>query len=329
MRPIVAFILFLTFTGHSQLLIPFEKDSLWGYCKRESKVTVINPQYANAWPFKNGKAIVQKNKQYFIIASNNKILSSLPYPNIVFKYGLAPVKIDGKYGFIDYSGQLVIPALYNRVSAFNDLGICEVRTNNQIVEINRKGEIVKILNASDDEELKPTMGIPYFDKPTFVTKAFNGIAKYSYRGYVGYADTSNKIITRPKYEIVSELFIDSLCNVTYFTKSDKWNYYRDYLNREFASANKDSTQNNKPESENTFEISTVYSHEGYIDMKGVEYFESSFNPDKFVYEEFRADGTLFRKCSFVYDLLEGTYTEYDDKNVIKLQYEFKKGVRIK
>ena len=35
--------------------------------------------------------------------------------SILFSYGLAKVKIDGKYGFIDYEGDMYIEAIYDDV----------------------------------------------------------------------------------------------------------------------------------------------------------------------------------------------------------------------
>ena len=59
--------------------------------------------------------------------------------------GLAMVRLDKKYGFIDKTGKEVIPIKYDNAWGFSE-GLANVRLNNKWFYINQKGECVKDCN---------------------------------------------------------------------------------------------------------------------------------------------------------------------------------------
>ena len=58
-----------------------------------------------------------------------------------FRDGLAPVKLNGKYGFIDKTGSEVIPLIYEGASTFSE-GLAVVKTNGKYGFIDKKGKLV-------------------------------------------------------------------------------------------------------------------------------------------------------------------------------------------
>ena len=58
-----------------------------------------------------------------------------------FKEGLARVERNGKYGFIDEKGSLIIPCIYDDVSSFNE-GLASVKRNGKYGFIDKKGNII-------------------------------------------------------------------------------------------------------------------------------------------------------------------------------------------
>lgn len=58
-----------------------------------------------------------------------------------FSYGLARVKINNKWGFIDTKGEIVIPIKYDDVNCFNG-GYASVYIDDEWIEINKYGEVL-------------------------------------------------------------------------------------------------------------------------------------------------------------------------------------------
>jgi hypothetical protein len=71
-----------------------------------------------------------------------------------FSEGLARVKVNGKWGFIDQNGEMIIDAIYSEAYNFNE-GIATVVLNGKFGFINSKGEIAietKYVDAGDFNE---------------------------------------------------------------------------------------------------------------------------------------------------------------------------------
>ena len=60
---------------------------------------------------------------------------------MIFSEGLAGVRIEGLYGFIDEAGTVVIPPRFDLVGAFH-LGLAEVLVGDQTGVIDRSGKMV-------------------------------------------------------------------------------------------------------------------------------------------------------------------------------------------
>ena len=59
-----------------------------------------------------------------------------------FHDGLAIVKLNGKYGFIDKTGKEIIPLIYDSAGDFSE-GVANVKSNGKWITIDQTGEEIK------------------------------------------------------------------------------------------------------------------------------------------------------------------------------------------
>jgi hypothetical protein len=162
-------------------IIPVKVHTQWGYVNRDAKL-VIDTLFTDATLFSEGVACVSKDNKYGYIRDNGKFLIDPTFKNAsifsedmacvvlenqypsyinksgeiklniqnaemagIFKEGLAPVFIKGKWGFIDKNGQVVIKPQFEGVSYFKD-GLSIIIQNFQNKKMNgfmnKQGEIV-------------------------------------------------------------------------------------------------------------------------------------------------------------------------------------------
>ncbi|MBE6936669.1 MAG: hypothetical protein E7458_09315 [Ruminococcaceae bacterium] len=94
-------------------LAPVSLSGLWGYVNT-SGVVVIDLVYTSATQFSEGRAFVGTAAGIVCIDPENQTLFALdctrafPYVN-----GLAKFEKDGKYGFVDLDGTVVVPAMWD------------------------------------------------------------------------------------------------------------------------------------------------------------------------------------------------------------------------
>ena len=182
---IVVGILFLGINrfNESNELYTFRSNSneYVGYMNKKGEI-VIEPKFNGANPFYKGSALVNnKDNQLCIINKKGEITKTLKgyeltadiigfsYGDYDYDYeyydyfdfdtigrfedGLHPVKLDGKYGYINKKGELVIKNKFDKVSNFND-GLATVCVNDKYGVINTKGEFV--IKPQYDFALEPS-----------------------------------------------------------------------------------------------------------------------------------------------------------------------------
>lgn len=90
------------------------KDGKWGVADNTGKV-IVEPQYY-AVDFCSDGLIKVDYDGYGYIDKTGKVVIPLIYDYALnFKEGLAGVEKDGKMGFIDKTGKTVIPFLYDKI----------------------------------------------------------------------------------------------------------------------------------------------------------------------------------------------------------------------
>ncbi len=112
-----------------------------------------------------------------------------------FSEELAPVRIDGKYGYIDEMGRLVIDPQFRRAGPFAD-GRAAVKLDQGVAYINRHGEILFQIGAE------------------FIGPPSEGLAWFKQEGRYGYVDDQTGMIVIQSRFLNVGSFSDGLAAVT-------------------------------------------------------------------------------------------------------------------
>lgn len=125
------------------------KNGKWGFIDHTGKM-IIQPQYKSAWTFHEGLARVKPFDQpeQFITATGKRIASTEWTASGDFSGGLAKVSVGSSYGYIDTSGRLAIPAIYNRAWDFK-AGLAIIGFDGHLGVINKHGK--EVIPASYDK----------------------------------------------------------------------------------------------------------------------------------------------------------------------------------
>ena len=113
---------------------------------------MILPQYEDAQDFSEGLAAVQQDGKWGFIDKTGQMIIAPTYEEAQsFHEGMAAVKLNGLWGFLNTSGELVIPAQYDTVQNFSE-GVAPVEQNDTWGCIDQKGELIL---ACKYEEVRP------------------------------------------------------------------------------------------------------------------------------------------------------------------------------
>ena len=161
-----------------------EKKEVGKKKKYKTGDVVIPFKYDEAYNFSEGLAVVKLNGKYGFIDKSGKEVVPPKYENGgSFSEGLAVVELNGKWGFIDKSGKEVVPPKYEDVRYFSE-GLA-------IVELNGKWGFV-------DKSGKEVVPLKYDGVWNFR----EGLATVKLNGKGGYINKSGKEVVPPKYDNV-------------------------------------------------------------------------------------------------------------------------------
>jgi hypothetical protein len=146
-------------------LIPYVKyfkdgSKKWGFCDEHTNL-VIDFQYDEInWPFHEGMMSVKKAKKLgFIDKTGQEVIPCTHYESVYwysfFKEGLACLKKDKKIGFIDKLGRVIIPFIYDDSGPFSE-GLAPVKKDNQWMYIDKTDNAIILLSSFQ----KTLTGIP-------------------------------------------------------------------------------------------------------------------------------------------------------------------------
>jgi hypothetical protein len=128
-------------------LFPIVRAHKYGYMNRMGKV-VVEPQYDRAETFAEGLAWVEKDGKGGYIDPNGREVTPLQYhtySNNQFSEGMAAVNVgdyaNGKWGFINRSGALVIQPEFELTGSFSE-GLAFVVRDRKRGFVDRKGDLV-------------------------------------------------------------------------------------------------------------------------------------------------------------------------------------------
>lgn len=153
------------------------------------------PDYSDLLPF---KVILSDGEKYGYLSVSTGSWAITPRFETANSFsketGLAAVKINGKYGFINGEGKVVIPPQFDKVGIWSE-GLCRVEIDGKNGFINNTGGIV----------ISPQ---PY--NSTFFSE---GLALTRIDGKTGFIDKSGKFVIAAKYGCFTGYFQDGLAAV--------------------------------------------------------------------------------------------------------------------
>jgi hypothetical protein len=177
-------------------LFPVKSGDKWGYVDREGKI-IINPQFAEASAFRDGKALVKSTGE------------------------------KAAYGYIDTSGKMIISPTYKLATVFNEDIAWVVSENAAPAAINEKGEIKFSLEKAQSVKLfhdglaafsvadstgVESWGFVNTEGTVIIPNQFDAVGDYNEKkcavqnkdGKFGYIDESGKIIINPQFNAASK-----------------------------------------------------------------------------------------------------------------------------
>ena len=166
-----------------------------GYMDPTGK-TVIDLEgrgFRNLGPFTNGLAwVLGEGGKYGYIDKTGALVIPCIYEDVgYFNDGFAYVQMDGKWGYIDKTGALVIPCIYENIGVFSGDGLAYVQVDGKWGYIDKTGKTV----------------IPFEYDSAY--GAGDGLAAVVKDGKCGFVDYSNNIVVPLEYDDVSS-FVDGV-----------------------------------------------------------------------------------------------------------------------
>jgi hypothetical protein len=199
-------------------LVPYRKGNKWGYCS-PYKVIIIDCIYNSATPFNNGSAEVTiDNKMFNIDFNGNTRRIENYFAQNWLSEGLLMDEKNGKLGFTDINGSLIIPHKYDidfgEWYKFSE-GLAGVKIGNKWGYIDKTDKIILPFIYEDWKDLIEVS--PCFDE---------GIVHVKKDGKWGFVDRLGKIVIPFVYDCINDsytgkVFSNGLGNMA---KNDKWGY---------------------------------------------------------------------------------------------------------
>jgi hypothetical protein len=219
--------------------IPFNDGDRWGYLT-VSGIT-IPPQFKSAGPFSGGLAIVCTVEGCAVINTRGQFVSALHDSQaslVASRYtdGIGPVAKDGKWGYADVSGNVVLPLRFNYAGDFEN-GMARVSQGGKYFFINRKGERITpefdgafdfsgdLAAVEVDHKIgyirrDGTFALPPIHQGASGIDFSEGLVAVRIAAKVGFMDTTGSIIVKPSYDDAYP-FSEGLATVT---SGGKWGY---------------------------------------------------------------------------------------------------------
>lgn len=129
-------------------------DGKRGYYDLEARSRMTGPEFDHAWFYSDGLAgVVKDGKVGFMDASGNLVISYqydyIPGYDYMFKDGLARIYSDyDKVGLIDKTGKIIVPIEYDNISDPHD-GLVVVRDGDRQGVLDMSGNLISPMYASD------------------------------------------------------------------------------------------------------------------------------------------------------------------------------------
>ena len=170
-----------------------------------NKQLIVDYQYCNIMGVGEGVArVLDFEKKYHFINYQGKVISNMPFSDALdFNGGFAAVKNNGKWGFINTSGDLVINYQYDNVMDGFSSGIVAVEKNESWYYINTSGESVFQDHFDSAKRFSEGLaGVKKNGKWGFIDKNGNTIIDYKYDNVGSFSE--GKVAVNTSIEGISQ-----------------------------------------------------------------------------------------------------------------------------
>ena len=182
--------------------------------------------------YSEGLAVIRKDNKYGFINIDGEIAVPIIYSNVeAFKDGLALVSKDGKSGFVNNNGELIIPLKYDYARSFSD-GFAIVGKKKESDKNDFNVTYTYSIIDRKGKEISLPNYAQLWDFSNGLALVFQGKIMHAettwYDGKYGYIDTDGKLVIPIKYK-EGEPFSDGLALV----HIDKNSFYIDIDGTEY------------------------------------------------------------------------------------------------
>ncbi|MEP6913085.1 MAG: WG repeat-containing protein [bacterium] len=210
--------------------IPLVDCGMIGYIDKTGRV-VIKPQFRAANDFHEGFAAVRRgNDEWTFIDRDGKEITRQHFKSdhtkslevtTDFSEGLAGVKIDGKWGFINKVGAMVIAPQFDDVEKFSE-GLAAISTGCRWGFIDKTGRIV--INTQFRYATQFSEGLAAVD-PVLWTGQCPPSKSHDKLGYI---DRTGKLVIESKFDLAFK-FLDGLAEVVTVNPKDQNDLKHGYI----------------------------------------------------------------------------------------------------
>jgi WG containing repeat len=172
-------------------------NNKYGYINQNGKFN-ISPTFTQAGDFSEGLSFVSTdkidgNQKYQLIDSNGNYFNFYDNYDSVDSYseGLARIKQNGKYGYLNRCGILSIPKIYEAASRFEN-GIAIVKIKNEYKIIDKYQQTLFVLN----QNIIPAENI---NTEGDLSGFFDKLARVTINNKYGYINEKGVIVITPKF----------------------------------------------------------------------------------------------------------------------------------
>jgi len=197
-------------------LYPVYRKDKTGYMNAQGEMIIPPPQFDRGYVFKENLARVKVGGKYGFIDRTGNYAIPPEYENAKnFSEGLAAVKKDGKWGFIDEKGEMVIAPQFSNVTNFKYGMAGAMNSRRNWALIDKSG---KWLTKAKYDEVIMHPGDPFYEENRLIILKF----KYDDEDYYQYVNEERKIFPGMGY-YGAEKFREGLAPV--LSKENwKWGY---------------------------------------------------------------------------------------------------------
>lgn len=170
-------------------LTPYISKGKMGYANKHTREIVIPCKYDHANSFSDGLARVKLNGKWgFIDKYGNEVIPCRYERAYSFSEGLSGIKINGEYAYIDKLGKVIISCKYDEVKSFSE-GLASFKVNGKWGYIDKTGREVIPAKYESAFLLKEGLAcVKFNDKYGYIDKVGSIVMPFEYGYATSFSD---------------------------------------------------------------------------------------------------------------------------------------------